>query len=275
MKRSAITCALAVALLGAASVPVPKLSPAPHNGQTAVVTTYLRDMQKGAYTDAFALLNDEARAYYRNAANFRSIYDADGYRIQKFTLLGARGDNNGRVFFARETASFHDHARDLDLSVTATVPVGVITVKGGGYRIKDPGHPWRAFASNASVQVDGLRVAVKKISFFARRIEVVATFANLGDGFVTVLPYSRSILRDDAGGLYRVIETKDWGLTDKTLFLGLRLAPNAQYTGTLNFETVPLDNRPRTFSLTVAPALREGADLPFSVDIPNLQPAPG
>jgi hypothetical protein len=274
MKRSAIVCVFGAVLLGAASAPAPKLSPLPHNGQTAIVTAYLNDMQKGAFAAAYALLNDEAHAYYRNAANFQSIYDADGYRVQKFVLLGARGDNAGRVFFARETATFRDHARDVDSTVTATLPVGVVAVKGG-YRIKDPGHPWRAFAANTNVKADNLSITVKKVSFFARRIEIVATFANLGDSFVTLLPYSRSILRDNLGGIYRVIETKDWGLTDKTLFLGLRLAPDGQYTGTLNFETVVLDNRPRTFTLTVAPALREGADQPFSVDIPKLQPAHG
>ena len=272
MKRTLVAYVAAFALLGAA--PAPKYPPVPKNGQTAVVNAYLHDLQSGAYADAFALLNDQARGYYRNAANFRSIYDADGYRVQKYTLLGARGDANGRVYFARETASFHDHARNADNTVTATLPIGVIAVKGG-WRIKDPGHPWRAFASTASVKASDLTVSVKKVSFFADRIEVVATFANTGDGFVTVLPYRRSVLRDDLGGVYRVIETKDWGLTDKTLFLGLRLAPSGQYTGVLNFESTRIDDRARAFTLTIAPALREGADAPFTIDVPNLQPAKG
>jgi hypothetical protein len=87
------------------------------------------------------------------------------------------------------------------------------------------------------------------------------------------LPYGKSVLRDDQGGVYRIIETKDWFLTDKRLFEGLRLAPNAEYTGTLAFECDPLDDKPRTFTLTIAPALTEGGDQPFSLDIPGIAPA--
>ncbi|MFN2459066.1 MAG: hypothetical protein ABR591_00025 [Candidatus Velthaea sp.] len=158
--------------------------------------------------------------------------------------------------------------------MTATVPIGVVPAQNT-WRIKDPGHPWRAFAADTTAEASGLRITVKKVSFFARRIEVVATFANVGDTFVTILPYGKSVLRDDAGGVYRIIETRNWALTDKTLFQGLRLAPNGQYTGALNFESAHLDDRPRTFTLTVAPALREGADAPFSLDIANLQPRRG
>jgi len=113
MKRSVIACALAFALLGAAGAPAPKLSPVPHNAQTAVVNAYLRDLQNGAYADAFALLNDQARAYYRNAVNFRSIYDADGYHVQKYTLLGTRGDAAGRVFSRAKPPAF---------AITRTIP---------------------------------------------------------------------------------------------------------------------------------------------------------
>jgi hypothetical protein len=272
MKRFVLACM--VALIAAAPAPVPKYSPVPQNGQTTAVNTYLRNMQNGAFPAAFAMLNDEARAYYRNAANFRSVFDADGYRIQKFNLLGSRGNAAGRVYFARETASFHDHARDIDATVTATVPVGVISVKGG-YRIKDPGHPWRAFAPNTTLKTNGVSVVVKKVSFFSNRIEVIATFANAGDEFVTLLPYRRSVLRDDLGGVYRIIELKNWQITDKALFLGLRLAPSAQYTGFLNFEAPKLDDRARSFTLTVAPALREGGDEPFTLEIPGIQRAKG
>ncbi|GAC1421035.1 MAG: hypothetical protein NVSMB5_13980 [Candidatus Velthaea sp.] len=275
MIRSLCAAVLALALLAAAPAAKIKLDPIPHNAQTDVVTKYLQAMQAAKYDDAFALLNDEARAYYRSAGNFRSIYEADGYRVQRYKLIGTRGDSPlGRVFFARETATFRDHAHDADGSLTANVPIGVVAAKGG-WRIKDPGHPWRAFAPNASVAKSGVKATVKKISFFDRRIEAIVTFVNSGDGFVTLLPYGKSVLRDDLGSVYRIIETKDWSLTDRTLFGGLRLAPNAMYTGVLSFESPRLDQRQRTFSLTIAPALREGADAPFELDLPNLQPPRG
>ena len=257
--------AVAPSAASAALAPVPV-----HSVQTRLVQRYLTDLRTEAYDDAYRLLNSAARAYYRNAQNLRSVYAADGYHIERFTLIGLRStQRDGSVYFARETARFRDHAHDLDLRVSATVPVGVVNDRGA-WRIKDPGHPWRAFMTHASATLSGLQVTVKKVSFFIRRIETIVTFANHGSAFVTLLPYGKSVLRDAAGTPYRIIETRNWALTDKTLFEGLRLAPNAQYTGTLAFECAPLDNTQRTFALSVAPVLVDGADLPFSIEIDDI-----
>lgn len=263
-----------LALTPSAATPAGARMPAvPRNAQTAIVQRYLTNLKNTEFDAAFGLLDSAARAYYRDARNFRSVYAADEYRIERFTLVGVRRAALGSVYFARETARYRDHAHDVELEVTASVPVGVIP-EGRGWRIKDPGHPWRAFATRASSVADGVRVTVKKLSFFARRIEVVVTFANLGDAFVTLLPYGKSVLRDDAGKPYRIIETRNWSLTDRTLFEGLRLAPSSQYTGMLSFACEPLDNAPRTYALTVAPLLVDRADTPFAVDVGGIA-APG
>jgi hypothetical protein len=267
---------MAAGLLAQSTLPAAArgaLEPVPRNAQTMLVQTYLLALQQGRYRAAFGLLNARERTYYRDPANFASVYAADAYRIQTFALIGTRADEPvGRVYFARETARFRDHAHDLDLTVVATVPVGVVAEHGGGWRIKDPGHPWRAFAAAASANVNGVRVTVKKMSFFARRLEAVVSFVNTGPTFVTVLPYGKSLLRDAAGQPFRIIETRDWSLTDKKLFEGLRLAPNAEYTGTLAFACEPLDNSARTFTLTVAPLLADGAVAPFAVSIDAIAP---
>jgi hypothetical protein len=246
------------------------LDPVPHNAPTALVRTYLDALRNARYDAAFRLLDSAERAYYRSADNLRSMYAADSYRVIAFSLLGARGDEaHGRVYFARETARFLDHAHDTDLTVTATVPVGVVA-EAGGWRIKDPGHPWRAFAAHVRARANGIDVTVKKLSFFARRIEVAITFANTAANVVTVLPYGKSVLRDAAGHPYRLIETRDWSLTDRVLFEGLRLPPNARYTGTLAFACEPLAAAPRSFALTIAPLLADGADAPFEIRVDTI-----
>jgi hypothetical protein len=275
VKLLAATLVAAGLLTPAAVTPARRgLDALPQNAQTVLVQAYLGALEHARYAQAFVLLNSTARKYYRNAANFASIYRADDYRIRAFSLLGARGnDRRGRVFFARETARFRDHARDIDLNVTATVPVGVVP-ENGGWRIKDPGHPWRAFAARASATQNGLRVTVKKVSFFTRRIELVVSFVNAGPTFVTVLPYGKSILHDVGGAPYRLIETRDWSLTDRRLFEGVRLAPNAQYTGTLAFESGPHGAVAEGFALTIAPLLADGADAPFDVRVDGITAAP-
>ena len=263
-------CALlCLPMLGATPTPrrTVQYGPAPNNAQTAVVRKYVDALRAGRYDVAFALLTDDERKYYGDAAAYRSVFAADGIVLRRASVAGARGDDRGRVYFVRERIAYVDHATDKRREVDATVPLGVLP-EHGALHVKDPGKPYRAFASASAVDASGLRATVKKVDFYPDRIDVVVTFANLGDNFLTVLPYGKSVLRDDRGGVYRILATKNWTVTDKPLFMGLRLAPNSQYTGSLAFTAPRLGGVKRSWSLTVAPALREGADEPFELTVP-------
>jgi hypothetical protein len=262
-------CALlALACTGAAPArPVLRYGPVPHNAQTAVVQRYIDALRSGRYADAYALLTDEERSYFGTAESYRSVFDADGFALKSAAIVGARGDDRGRVYFVRERLTYVDHANDTQREIVATVPLGVLP-EHGALHVKDPGKPYRAFASTSTVSVSGLRVTVKKVDFYPDRIDVVVTFANVGDNFVTLLPYGKSVLRDDRGGVYRIVATKNWSITDKRLYQGVRLAPNSQYTGSLAFSAGRLGEVTRSWSLSVAPALRDGADAPFEVAVP-------
>ena len=209
---------------------------------------------------------DGERAYFGDAARVPQRVRGRRHQLERARIVGARGDERGRVFFVRERLAFIDHARDAKREIDATVPLGVLS-EHGALRIKDPGKPYRAFAANATASASGLRATVKKVDFYPDRIDVVVTFVNLGDDFVTLLPYGKSVLRDDRGGIYRIVATKDWTITDKQLFLGVPLAPNAQYTGSLAFAAPRIGAAKRTWSLTIAPALREGGDVPFELTV--------
>jgi len=263
-------CALVcLTMLGATPAPrrAVQYGPAPDNAQTAVVKKYVDALRAGRYDVAFAMLADDERKYYGDAASYRSVFAADGVVFRRASVAGARGDDRGRVYFVRERIEYIDHATDKRREVDATVPLGVLP-EHGALHVKDPGKPYRAFASSSAADASGLRVTVKKVDFYPDRIDVVATFANVGDNFVTLLPYGKSVLRDDRGGVYRILATKNWTITDKPLFQGVRLAPNSQYTGSLAFTAPRLGAVKRSWSLTVAPALREGADQPFDVTVP-------
>ncbi len=263
------TCALlCAATLGAAPAPAqPRYGPVPHSAQTVVVKKYVDALRAGDYDAAFALLADDERKYFGSAAAFRSVFDADGFVLKSASVVGARGDERGRVFFVRERVGYVNHAKDAREETDATVPIGVLP-EHGALHVKDPGKPYRAFATESSADGSGLRVTVKKVEFYPDRIGVVLTFRNLGDDVVTLLPYGKSVLRDDRGGIYRLIATKNWFVTDKRLYQGIPLAPNSQYTGSLAFAAPRLGDVKRTLTLTVAPALREGADAPFELTIP-------
>lgn len=267
--RSTAAAVAAAVLLGAA--PPARLDPLPPGAQTALVRRYVAALAAGRYAAAYALLDAPARAYFRNAGNFASSFAADGFAIASYAFAGARGDARFRLYFVRERIRLVDPARDVPAAATVTVPYGV-EGSGAAARIKDLGHPWRAYAAAVSATAGGLRVTVKKVSFYEHAIALVVTFANVGNGFVTLLPYGRSVLRDDAGAVYRPIVNASWRRTDRRLFLGVHLAADAEITGVLSFASPRLDDRVRRFTLTIAPNLRDGSDAPFALDVPNVVP---
>jgi hypothetical protein len=268
IRRSIAAAVAAVVLLAAA--PPPRLDPVPAGTQTALVRRDVDALAAQRYAAAYAMLDAPARAYFRSAENFASAFTADGFAIASYTLVGTRGNAKFRLYFARESIRLHDPARDAAATTTVTVPYGVIGSDARA-RIKDLGRPWRAVATSATASAAGLRITVKKVSFYQHAIACVVTFANVGNGFLTLLPYGRSVLRDDAGHIYRpIVNTASWRDTDRQLFLGVHLAADEEVTGVLSFASPRLDDRARRFTLTVAPNLRDGSDAPFALDVANV-----
>jgi hypothetical protein len=268
MRRNIAAAVAAVVLFGAA--PAPRLDPVPEGAQTALVRRYVYALAAQRYADAYALLDAPARAYFRNAQNFASVFTADGFTIASYAFAGTRGNAKFRLYFVREAVRLTDPSRDVAATTSVTVPYGVIGSDARA-RIKDLGRPWRAVATSAATTSAGLRITVKKVSFYQHAIACVVTFANVGHDFLTLLPYGRSVLRDDAGHVYRpIVNTASWNNTDRRLFLGVHLAADEQVTGVLSFSSPRLDDTARRYTLTVAPNLRAGSDAPFAVDVANV-----
>jgi hypothetical protein len=263
--------ALFVAPRGALAAPSsPHLDPA----AKSVLVAYVTALRDAHYADAFKLLASSERSYFKTAGNFGSIFVADDLRIQSFRVIASRSEGAlGTLALVSENIHFLDHAHQTQGSATVTVPYGLVHA-GDGWAIKDPFHPWKAFRpAGIQTTVSGLRVDVRKVSFFAGRVEMLLTFTNAGPGFVTVLAYLRTVLRDQSGAVYHPLATKLPGLTDRRLYEGLRLAADARYSGALNFQ-VPARLTPKRLTLTIAPVLRDAADAPFEVDLPPIDVPP-
>jgi hypothetical protein len=236
----------------------------------SVLVAYVTALRDAHYADAFKLLTLTERTYFKTAGNFGSIFTADDLRIQSFRVIASRSEGAlGTLALVSENIHFLDHAHQTQGSATVTVPYGLVHA-GDGWAIKDPFHPWKAFRpAGIQTTVSGLRVDVRKVSFFAGRIEMLLTFTNGDPGFVSILAYLRTVLRDQYGAVYHPLATKFPALTDRRLYEGLRLAADARYTGALNFQ-VPAHLAPKRLTLTIAPVLRDGADAPFEVDLPPI-----
>jgi hypothetical protein len=236
--------------------------------QRSVLQRYLGAIVAQRFEVAFALLSPSDRKYFRTSANYASVFAADQLKVRSYTILGSKSDKLGTVALVSERVEFFDLQRHSPGSATAKVAYGIVNTPQG-LAIKDPFHPWRALApSDLNGVANGVQVSVRKLSFFTGRMEMVATFANRGDTAVTLLPYGRTVLRDENGKTYPPIASRLAGLTDKTLYTGLRLAPSAEYTGLMTFLT-PARFAPKSLTVTIAPALEDGGDAPFVIPLPT------
>lgn len=262
--RALVALACVVVALAGAHVRAGAALP---QAKKTVLVRYLDALRAGDFAGAFAQLTAQERRYFATPANYASIFSADRWKLESYRVLGSITRSGATIAYVSERVRFYDFRHDVTGSVTARIPYGIIA-SANGYGIKDPYHPWRAIAPDGwRASAGGLSVAVRKVSLFTGRVELFMTFENRGDAVITILPYGRSVLHDDAGRSYQPIATKLAGLTDANLYTGVRLAPSGRYTGFLTFLT-PDRFTPKTVTLTLAPLLADGADAPFSLDLP-------
>jgi hypothetical protein len=268
-----VLLALSLLVFTAAAAPAPS-GPPLSAAQRDVLERYITALGSGKYAAAFALLSTDERKYFRSAGNYASVFTADRFKIGKHHVLGTTSAGKlGVVVVVSEDIVFFDHAHQAPGTATARVNYGLIN-ENGSVRVKDPYHPWRVVVPDkATAEVDKLRLTVRKISFFNGSVEFIITFANLGDQTVTLLPYGRSVVLDESGAAHQPIATKIQALTDRQLYLGLRLPTSGQYTGALSFDT-PKGFRPKTLTLSEGKNLSDGGEAPFSVDLPPIAVGP-
>ncbi len=242
--------------------------------ESSVIKHYLAALQRRRYAEAFGLLSVAEQRYFDSAANFASIFTADDLALESFRILASRrAAPYGTAVLVRERVTFLDHAHQQTARATVTVPYGLVGTDP--VRVKDPYHPWRAVAPRAfAATTHGVRASIRKVSFFTGRLEAVIAFANVGMASATVLPYGRSIAEDSHARVYHPLSTRLPGLTDRTLYAGLRLAPNAEYTGFISFLT-PARFQPETLAFTFGPVLLDGSNAPFAITVaPYAMPLP-
>ena len=264
MTRAVIAWAL---LLAGPAFARPALAAAPQGPAVDAALGYVRALGGGDYAKAYGMLTPQSQRYFGNLPNFASVWIADRFRCARVDALRLETAREAQVVTVREEIAYFNHGTQRDAHGIVTAGYTIVRI-GGRYRVNDGGHPYRTFVPKGSVaQRGGAKVMVRELAFYPRRLEVTLTFENDGNSFVTFLPYGRSVVHDGAA-TYHPLRTRDWFLTDRQLFLGLRLAADARYTGQLNFLVERrLDDRARFFSLVVAPALEEGADRPVEFDL--------
>ena len=270
-----LACLLSTLCVAFVALPGPLCAASEPAGIRQAVLSYMRARGSGDYAAAFGQLTAADRSYFKNLANYASVFKADRFSSSGTTVLKVTPQKTSWIVTVRETIHFYDHGLQIERSGRITVPL-VVVREPGGFRMDDTGHPYRSILPSSSLALHRARVSVRKISFFLRRIEVTLAFENDGTEAITFLPYGRSLLRDARGDVFRPFETRNWLLTDRQLFLGLRLAGSARYTGQINFQaTGRVGDAAGLLTLVVGPALPEGGDEPLTFELPPIAvPAP-
>lgn len=266
IRRWPIATAALMVLLQAGAV---FAAPAASAAETALA--YVRALGGGDYAKAYALLDAGSQRYFGSLDNYRSVWTSDRFAAGGAKVLKTSAVRGGEVVTVREHVAYFNHGTQRIARGTMTTPYTVIRQRGA-YRVIDGGHPYRSFVPTGAIASDagGTRVIMREMAFYPRRIEVTLTFENASNGFVTFLPYGRTLLREGTTRYYP-LATHDWLLTDRQLFLGLRLAANARYTGQINFAVSRrAGDGAHTFALIVAPALPAGADRPEEFRLPPI-----
>lgn len=267
MRGAVIPAAL---LLAGSVFARPAFAAAPRGPAVETALAYVRALGAGDYAKAYGMLSPASQLYFGNLPNYASVWISDRFSCHRVQALRLENSRNAQFVTVREDVGYFNYGTEREARGTITTGYAVVRA-GAGYRINDAGHPYRTFVPGGIMtQHNGVKVTVRELAFYPRRLEVTLTFENDGDAFVTFLPYGRSFMRDDAA-VYHPLRTRDWLLTDRQLFLGLRLAADARYTGQMNFLVDRrLDDRSHSLALVVAPAVAEGADGPVEFALPPI-----
>ena len=268
MKRRALAALVATLVLLA---PTRSAAASPSGPAVDAALAYARAVGSGEYAKAYAMLTAAMQRYFGGLHNYESVFTAERFSATDPKAVRVVQEKDAQIVTLREAIAFLNHGTQKLGHGRLALRYRVVR-EGSAYRVDDEGHPYRSYVPSGDLAVDrkGVKIIVRELAFYPRRIEMALTFENDGTAFITFLPYGRTLLRDGSN-IYHPLDTRNWLLTDRQLFLGLRLAPNARYTGQIDFLTPGrLDDRARTYDLTVAPALPEGADQPIEFVLPEI-----
>lgn len=265
--RALLVAALALLVIGATPAPTPRQSPDP--AAIAAVSAYVADAARGDFSAAFGLLTAEQQRYFGNANNLASNSRASGFVIHSYKVIGQL--SHGDIV----EAMVEQHASFTDISSGKAVP-GVVREpyfalrENGAWRVKELYQPWKSYAPDASGSMQGIEVAVKRVEFYDKRVRLDCTIRNAGRVGVQVLPLAKSTLDDGSGSKIPAMNDATFPLNDMGFFEGMHLAPGQQAVGFINFPLAQKTDTDQTLTLTVGPAIADGAEQTFSIVVGSM-----
>jgi hypothetical protein len=263
MKRALSIGILTVALCLLGATPAPIIEQQPVQGAVDAVNAYINALVKHDFDAAFALLPSGQQSYFGNVKNFASNMQSTQYTIHKFSLISALSHGEIVEFTSSEDVTFLDVNTRHPVSATVKDPYFALH-ENGSWRVKQLYQPWKSYASEVAGSAQGVTVTVHRVQFFDKRVQLDCTVLNGSATPVQVLPLGKSVL-DVGGAKIPALNSATFPLNNVAFFEGLRLLPKQQTSGYINFPVAQKKDENQTFTLTVAPAIFDGAEQTFAI----------
>jgi limonene-1,2-epoxide hydrolase len=254
----------AAALLALGATPAPSPRPSPDPAAIAAVSAYVAALQRGDFDAAFALLTAEQQRYFGNAHNLASNSRASGFVIHSYKVIGQLSHGAIVEAMVEQQSSFMDIASGKTITGVVREPYFALR-ENGAWRVKELYQPWKSYAPNMSGSAHGVEVIVARIEFYDKRIRFDCAIRNTGSVGVQVLPLAKTTLDDGSGAKIPAMNEATFPLNDVGFFEGMHLQPGQQAIGFINFPVAQKKDADQTLTLTVAPAIADGAEQTFSI----------
>ena len=260
--RAFVLAALALLVIGASPAPTPRQSPDP--AAIAAVSAYVAAVARGDFDAAFRLLTSDQQRYFGNARNLASDSRASGFVIHTYKVVGQLSHGAIVEAMVEQHASFVEIASGKTIDGVVREPYFALN-ENGTWRVKELYQAWKSYATDVSGSAQGVEVAVRRVEFYDKRLTLDCTIRNTGSIGVQVLPLGKTTLDDGSGAKIPAMNEAKFPLNDVGFFEGMHLLPGQQAVGFINFPIAQKKDVDQTLTLTLGPAITDGAEQTFSI----------
>lgn len=263
MKRLSFLSLACAASLAMGASPAPTADP----NAVAAVRAYVAALRTPDADAAFALLTASQQRYFGNARNFGSDLSTTGYRVVASSIARSVQRNAALVEVdVDQTVTYLDVGEQAPATARLTEPYFALK-SGTDWRVKELYQPWKSYAPKAVGHAGPLEVEVDRVAFYDHRMQIYCTLRDVGAQAVQVLPLLRSTLAIDGGATQAAMSQASFPLNDQQFFEGVRVYPEHQVVGWINFPLPSRADADMTLTLKVSPAIVDGASGPMTVTV--------
>lgn len=234
-----------------------------------LVTNYYKALQEQNYQQAFSYLAPPIQKVYRSSKNLANIYHSHKITVKSFKIKKIELQKEKDVTKALATVSIERKALNFKKNKIETIEgeMNLPLVKvNNKWRVFPIVNQWKSYQVGVSGEKNKLKVTVNLVEMHTNYTIIYLTFKNSGEKPVTIFPHRTSMIKDNLGIDYKVIDSPVVG-TDEEMYVGKVLRKGQEVRGYLVFRGKIIE-KASYFTVVVTNNLIIGSQQdPFSIEI--------